>query len=109
MHRKLTAAGSAAKSSTCFLQGRGSVTIVVSLEAKAGLEFWLIWVPLCSSGYQFCHSCSDYQALMPRTSDTSGYDVMPVCGFCIEYLTGMCLWPKWDEHRPDRFISYRWG
>ncbi|KAF9522210.1 hypothetical protein CPB83DRAFT_864773 [Crepidotus variabilis] len=40
-------------------------------------------------GYTFCHSCTDYQALMPRTgNDTiTGYDPMNVCGFCIEYLT----------------------
>ncbi|OJT13142.1 hypothetical protein TRAPUB_10297 [Trametes pubescens] len=37
-------------------------------------------------GYSYCHSCSDYQALMPRRGNESGYDPVPVCGFCIELL-----------------------
>ncbi|KAJ4487656.1 hypothetical protein J3R30DRAFT_3430189 [Lentinula aciculospora] len=39
-------------------------------------------------GYAYCHSCTDYQALMPRDSSTgqSGYDPMNVCAFCIEFL-----------------------
>ncbi|KAF9477956.1 hypothetical protein BDN70DRAFT_836974 [Pholiota conissans] len=37
-------------------------------------------------GYSYCHSCSDYQALMPRTGVDTGYDVMNVCAFCIEFL-----------------------
>ncbi|KAI0688416.1 hypothetical protein BC835DRAFT_1549977 [Cytidiella melzeri] len=36
-------------------------------------------------GYSYCHSCSDYQALMPR-GDNSGYDPMPVCAYCIESI-----------------------
>lgn len=40
---------------------------------------------MCLPGYSYCHSCSDYQALMPR-SDNSGYDPMPVCAYCIESL-----------------------
>ncbi|EMD35434.1 hypothetical protein CERSUDRAFT_116199 [Gelatoporia subvermispora B] len=38
-------------------------------------------------GYAYCHSCSDYQALMPRSGPDAGYDVVPVCAFCIENLT----------------------
>ncbi|RPD56047.1 hypothetical protein L227DRAFT_579261 [Lentinus tigrinus ALCF2SS1-6] len=41
-------------------------------------------------GYSYCHSCTDYQALMPRrgadAGSTSGYDPLPVCAFCIEML-----------------------
>ncbi|PFH49888.1 hypothetical protein AMATHDRAFT_4506 [Amanita thiersii Skay4041] len=38
-------------------------------------------------GYLYCPTCSDYQALMPRTGPETGYSVVPVCGFCIEHLT----------------------
>ena len=47
------------------------------------------------AGYSYCHSCSDFQALMPRRApgsamsdqnNTSGYDPMRVCAFCIEML-----------------------
>ncbi|CAL1699373.1 unnamed protein product [Somion occarium] len=38
-------------------------------------------------GHSYCHSCTDYQALMPRSGTESGYDPMPVCAFCIENLT----------------------
>ncbi|KAI0052103.1 hypothetical protein FA95DRAFT_1580210 [Auriscalpium vulgare] len=38
-------------------------------------------------GYNYCSSCSDYQALMPRQGMDSGYDAVPVCAFCIENLT----------------------
>ncbi|ETW77980.1 hypothetical protein HETIRDRAFT_435892 [Heterobasidion irregulare TC 32-1] len=37
-------------------------------------------------GYSYCSSCSDYQALMPRSGSESGYQPMPVCSFCIENL-----------------------
>ncbi|KAI0326141.1 hypothetical protein GY45DRAFT_1348498 [Cubamyces sp. BRFM 1775] len=37
-------------------------------------------------GYSYCHSCTDFQALMPRRGAESGYDPVPVCGFCIENL-----------------------
>ncbi|KAI0642622.1 hypothetical protein C8Q79DRAFT_983074 [Trametes meyenii] len=37
-------------------------------------------------GYTYCHSCTDFQALMPRRGSESGYDPVPVCGFCIELL-----------------------
>ncbi|KAI0716474.1 hypothetical protein C8Q76DRAFT_724412 [Earliella scabrosa] len=42
-------------------------------------------------GYSYCHSCTDFQALMPRRESSdlgavSGYDPMPVCAFCIEML-----------------------
>ncbi|KDR80147.1 hypothetical protein GALMADRAFT_242406 [Galerina marginata CBS 339.88] len=38
-------------------------------------------------GYSYCHSCSDYQALMPRNGPETGYDPMHVCSYCIEFLT----------------------
>ncbi|KAF7316297.1 RING-finger domain-containing protein [Mycena indigotica] len=38
-------------------------------------------------GYMYCHSCTDFQALMPRTGAEMGYDAVNVCGYCIEYLT----------------------
>ncbi|KAJ7078053.1 hypothetical protein C8R44DRAFT_825569 [Mycena epipterygia] len=38
-------------------------------------------------GYSYCHSCSDYQGLMPRTGSETGYDVTNVCAYCIEFLT----------------------
>jgi hypothetical protein len=48
------------------------------------------------AGYSYCSSCSDYQALMPRTSaDTgyqvtqTGYEVSSVCAYCIENLNSM--------------------
>ncbi|KAG6837094.1 hypothetical protein H0H93_014986 [Arthromyces matolae] len=31
-------------------------------------------------------NCTDYQALMPRAGQGSGYDPMNVCGFCIDFL-----------------------
>ncbi|KAH8827370.1 hypothetical protein DL96DRAFT_1669924 [Flagelloscypha sp. PMI_526] len=38
-------------------------------------------------GYYYCHSCTDYQALMPRRAPNSnGYDMTHVCAFCIEVL-----------------------
>ncbi|KAI0366799.1 hypothetical protein BV20DRAFT_981714 [Pilatotrama ljubarskyi] len=37
-------------------------------------------------GYSYCHSCTDFQALMPRRGSESGYDPVPVCAFCIELL-----------------------
>ncbi|KAK7018583.1 RING-finger domain-containing protein [Favolaschia claudopus] len=37
-------------------------------------------------GYSYCHSCTDYQGLMPRTGNETGYDMMNVCGYCIEFL-----------------------
>ncbi|KAJ7634812.1 hypothetical protein FB45DRAFT_909940 [Roridomyces roridus] len=38
-------------------------------------------------GHSYCHSCTDYQGLMPRGGNETGYDVMNVCAFCIEFLT----------------------
>ncbi|KAJ6627797.1 hypothetical protein B0H10DRAFT_1991925 [Mycena sp. CBHHK59/15] len=38
-------------------------------------------------GYSYCHSCTDYQGLMPRSGVDAGYDVMNVCAYCIELLT----------------------
>ncbi|KAF7763614.1 hypothetical protein Agabi119p4_8151 [Agaricus bisporus var. burnettii] len=37
-------------------------------------------------GYSYCHSCSDFQALLPRSGSGSGYDSVHVCGYCIELL-----------------------
>lgn len=42
-----------------------------------------IWL----SGYSYCHSCTDYQALMPRAGQDAGYDSMNVCAYCVDYLT----------------------
>ncbi|KAK0192991.1 hypothetical protein F5146DRAFT_927601 [Armillaria mellea] len=36
-------------------------------------------------GYSYCHSCTDYQALMPR-ANSSGYEALNVCAYCIEFL-----------------------
>ncbi|KAJ7064841.1 hypothetical protein C8F01DRAFT_1128398, partial [Mycena amicta] len=57
---------------------------------KCGKEFnFLLARPRrcnhCS--YMYCHSCTDYQGLMPRTGTETGYDPMSVCAYCIEYLT----------------------
>ncbi|KAH9939543.1 hypothetical protein B0H21DRAFT_825125 [Amylocystis lapponica] len=38
-------------------------------------------------GYAYCHSCTDFQALMPRSGSETGYDPVPVCAFCIDNLT----------------------
>ncbi|KAF8888626.1 hypothetical protein BD779DRAFT_1524005 [Infundibulicybe gibba] len=38
-------------------------------------------------GYSYCHNCSDFQALLPRTGHEPGYDAKSVCAYCIEYLT----------------------
>ncbi|KAJ7719191.1 hypothetical protein DFH07DRAFT_859547 [Mycena maculata] len=38
-------------------------------------------------GYSYCNSCTDYQGLMPRTGNETGYDVTNVCAYCIEFLT----------------------
>ncbi|KAH9973821.1 hypothetical protein BGW80DRAFT_1306599 [Lactifluus volemus] len=38
-------------------------------------------------GYSYCSPCSDYQALMPREGTSAGFDPVPVCAFCIEFLT----------------------
>ncbi|KAK0220477.1 hypothetical protein IW262DRAFT_1384822 [Armillaria fumosa] len=36
-------------------------------------------------GYSYCHSCTDYHALMPR-ANLSGYEALNVCAYCIEFL-----------------------
>lgn len=65
-----------------------------------GLPFFqAIDVPdlVCSPGYSYCSSCTDYQALMPRTNNDggnphqTGYESMPVCSFCIDNLHSACL------------------
>ncbi|KAL1746846.1 hypothetical protein HDZ31DRAFT_61788 [Schizophyllum fasciatum] len=41
-------------------------------------------------GYSYCHSCTDFQALMPRAvraGANAGYDVVPVCAFCADVLS----------------------
>ncbi|PIL23499.1 transporter [Ganoderma sinense ZZ0214-1] len=61
---------------------------------KCNKEFNILFVRSrkCNHcGYSYCHSCADYQALMPRRGDsgagtTVGYDPLPVCAFCIEML-----------------------
>ncbi|KAF8882505.1 hypothetical protein CPB84DRAFT_1686646 [Gymnopilus junonius] len=57
---------------------------------KCGKEFNMIFARArkCNHcGYSYCQSCSDYQALMPRSGAEMGYDPMNVCAFCIEHLT----------------------
>lgn len=49
----------------------------------------LLMLSLSCSGYLYCHACSDFQALMPRTGSESGYDPAHVCGYCIELLNSM--------------------
>ncbi|KAF8814708.1 hypothetical protein BYT27DRAFT_7081707 [Phlegmacium glaucopus] len=56
---------------------------------RCNKEFHLIFVRSrkCNHcGYLYCYSCSDFQALMPRSGSDTGYDPMHVCGFCIEFL-----------------------
>ena len=64
-------------------------------HASLQLESVLWWMPMVVwpkadyriyIGYTYCNSCSDYQALMPRIGLDSGYDRVPVCAFCIQYL-----------------------
>ncbi|KXN81692.1 E3 ubiquitin-protein ligase cblA [Leucoagaricus sp. SymC.cos] len=45
-------------------------------------------------GYSYCHSCSDFQALMPRPGPESGYDPVHVCGYCIEFLNMTAAGPS---------------
>ncbi|KAF8182024.1 hypothetical protein BJ912DRAFT_1124664 [Pholiota molesta] len=59
---------------------------------KCNKEFNLIFTRSrrCNHcGYSYCHSCTDYQALMPRSGADTGYDAMNVCSFCIEFLTSV--------------------
>jgi hypothetical protein len=51
-----------------------------------------------SLGYLYCYTCSDFQALMPR-SGSDGYDTMHVCGFCVEFLTSMSFIAQEFERR----------
>ena len=67
---------------------RGNVTIVVSLRMN-NLCLLLDDKSDGNTGYSYCHSCSDFQALMPRSGTETGYDSMHVCGFCIEFLTSL--------------------
>lgn len=78
----------ARKSSTYFLRALDDVITVV-------LEHLALRGQLCNLrvlGYSYCHSCTDYQALVPRSQPQSnGYDSIPVCAFCIEFLQSQ--WP----------------
>ena len=71
---------------SCSRDPRSATTVVgfphrdVYFAFRASLDM--------SLGYLYCNSCTDYQALMPRTGDESGYIVMPVCAYCIDFLTG---------------------
>lgn len=53
-----------------------------------------------AKGYSYCHSCSDFTALMPRIGNETGYDSVNVCGYCIEYLQSEC-----SERLPGRSCS----
>ncbi|PPQ67757.1 hypothetical protein CVT24_002767 [Panaeolus cyanescens] len=65
-----------------------SARLVTYLASEGNLQSFWLCATYYSAGYSYCHSCSDYQALMPRAGqDQSGYDPMHVCGFCIEFLT----------------------
>ncbi|KAI0090351.1 hypothetical protein BDY19DRAFT_888033 [Irpex rosettiformis] len=55
-------------------------------------------------GYSYCHSCSDYQALMPR-NDNSGYDTMPICAYCVESLNSKHGRLKLDLFELDTFTA----
>jgi len=37
-------------------------------------------------GFGYCSSCTDFQALIPRSGPSRGYDLAPVCAFCIDML-----------------------
>ncbi|KAH8101106.1 hypothetical protein BXZ70DRAFT_934446 [Cristinia sonorae] len=47
-------------------------------------------------GYTYCHTCTDYTALMPRSAGIEdhyyaaapgpGYDIVQVCAYCVKYL-----------------------
>ena len=53
------------------------------------LHIFALVTPHLLTGYSYCSSCSDYQALMPREGSGSGYDPVHVCAFCIENLNSM--------------------
>ncbi|KAF8170676.1 hypothetical protein K438DRAFT_1909294 [Mycena galopus ATCC 62051] len=38
-------------------------------------------------GYSYCHTCTDFQGLMPRAGGETGYQMMHVCGYCVEFLS----------------------
>lgn len=74
-----------------------------SLGARVGFGIWDLDLDL--AGYAYCHNCTDYQAMMPRSASgsgggasTTGYDAVPVCAFCIELLT--------SEYNRFSFIRY---
>jgi hypothetical protein len=48
-------------------------------------------ISLGDLGYSYCHSCTDFQALMPRGGYDAGYDSMNVCGFCIDFLNSRSI------------------
>lgn len=77
--------GSAIRNSTCSSLDRADATIVVRVLCLSYRLAAVLSGCDATSGYSYCHSCTDFQALMPR-ADRSGYDPMPVCAYCIENL-----------------------
>ncbi|KAI9569944.1 hypothetical protein HD554DRAFT_2019561 [Boletus coccyginus] len=56
---------------------------------KCGREFSILFNrrrECTHCGYDYCSSCTDYQALVPRRGPTQGYSLAPVCAYCIEML-----------------------
>ncbi|KAF8552101.1 hypothetical protein OG21DRAFT_1486492 [Imleria badia] len=61
---------------------------------KCGREFSILFNrrrECMHCGYDYCSSCTDYQALLPRRSPTHGYDLTHVCAYCIELLNVTAL------------------
>lgn len=60
-------------------------------ERRVELYFTTLLISILK-GYDYCSSCTDYQALLPRRSpNTHGYDLAHVCAYCIEMLNGTWL------------------
>jgi hypothetical protein len=83
---------SVAESSVYSSIDGASACTVVSAEPNSLDRFdrsidLLICTP---KGYDYCSSCTDYRALVPRRGPAQGYDAAHVCAFCIEMLNGMC-------------------
>lgn len=38
-------------------------------------------------GYLYCSSCTDFQALLPRSGPNVGYELVPVCAYCMDMLS----------------------
>ena len=77
------------------MPARASATTAVrpsSLSLAAGGS--LTDPALCPTGHLYCQSCTDFQALMPRQGEgNAGYDVVPVCGYCLHNLNSKCPAP----------------